>query len=121
LSTRAQVKVPTYDVEMTSSHELAEGVAEMAQNRGVSVGAVESLTGGVLSSALATEPGAADWFRGSVVTYSPRVKQPDTVWVGLVVDGTPRCERFELDGSPPEIIERANEEPVRLLLSALEE
>ena len=34
----------------------------------------ESLTGGMISSALAAAPGASAWFRGGVVAYSSEVK-----------------------------------------------
>jgi nicotinamide-nucleotide amidase len=46
---------------------------------------------------------------------------PGTVYIGMVVNGRATCERLRLDGSPAEVVERATEEALRLLLSALEE
>ena len=54
--------------------EVAEDIAELASARGLTVAAAESLTGGAVSSALAAAPEASDWYQGSVVAYSPRVK-----------------------------------------------
>lgn len=75
---------------MTSSAEIAERIAQIAQARGLTIGAAESLTGGALSSALAAAPGAGDWFHGSVVAYSPRVKQ-DVLGVAPGPVVTERC------------------------------
>lgn len=52
----------------------AEEVADLARNAGWSVGAAESLTSGAVASRLGAAPGAAEWFRGSVVAYSREVK-----------------------------------------------
>lgn len=60
---------------MSTSAELAGRVAGIAGTRGLAVGAAESLTGGALSSALAAAPDASRWYRGTVVAYSPQVKQ----------------------------------------------
>ncbi len=54
--------------------ELAEHIAEFAPGTGLSVAVAESLTGGMISSALAAAPGASAWFRGAVVAYSSEVK-----------------------------------------------
>lgn len=51
-----------------------EAIAERLKDRGLTIGAAESLTGGAVSSALARGPGAADWYAGTVVAYSPEVK-----------------------------------------------
>ena len=51
-----------------------ETIAELARNGGLTVGAAESLTGGAVSSALARGSGAADWYRGCVVSYGEKVK-----------------------------------------------
>ena len=59
---------------MTRSADLAEQIASLATERGLSVGAAESLTGGAVSSALAAAPEASTWFHGCVVAYSPQVK-----------------------------------------------
>ena len=49
-------------------------VAHLCQRRWM-VAVVESLTGGMLASALAEGPGASDWFKGAVVAYQPEVKR----------------------------------------------
>ena len=51
-----------------------DDIAELAKEHGFRVGAAESLTGGAVSSALAMGEGAADWYHGCVVSYSPTVK-----------------------------------------------
>jgi nicotinamide-nucleotide amidase len=51
-----------------------ETIAQLAKDHGFRVGAAESLTGGAVSSALARGSEAADWYHGSVVSYSPTVK-----------------------------------------------
>lgn len=51
-----------------------EAIAELAQEHGFTLGAAESLTGGAVCSALAQGSGAAEWFRGGVVSYAPSVK-----------------------------------------------
>lgn len=53
---------------------LADGVARRARDRGVTVAAAESLTSGLLLSALGRGEQAADWLRGGVVAYSTEVK-----------------------------------------------
>jgi nicotinamide-nucleotide amidase len=54
--------------------DLAEEVADLAGRHGLGVAAVESLTGGAISSALGAAPSSSEWYRGTVVAYSPRVK-----------------------------------------------
>ena len=49
-------------------------VAHLCQRRWM-VAVAESLTGGMLASALAEGPGASDWFKGAVVAYQPEVKR----------------------------------------------
>ena len=51
-----------------------ETIAELAKEAGLTVGAAESLTGGAVSSALARGSGAADWYRGCLVSYGEQVK-----------------------------------------------
>ncbi len=137
--------------------------------RGLTVAAAESLTGGAVSSALAAAPGASEWYHGGVVAYSPRVKQhvlgvtpgplvcdrcadelahgaarvleadaavsttgvggpdpeegedPGTVYVGVKVPSGASTHRLELEGDPSEVVERATEKALGLLLEALEQ
>ena len=54
--------------------KLAEGIAELVDSAGVNVAVAESLTGGMVASALAEAPGSSTWFRGAVVAYASEVK-----------------------------------------------
>jgi nicotinamide-nucleotide amidase len=53
---------------------LAAEVSEEARRRGRSVAVAESLTGGMVATALAAADAASEWFRGSLVAYSSEVK-----------------------------------------------
>ncbi len=61
-------------VDDATEETLAGRVAELATEKGVVVATAESLTGGMVSSALSSAPGASRWFVGSVVAYSEEVK-----------------------------------------------
>jgi nicotinamide-nucleotide amidase len=50
-------------------------VLAMLEQRGLSLGVAESLTGGMIGSRLCDVPGASRVFRGSVVSYATEVKQ----------------------------------------------
>ena len=50
-------------------------VLAMLEQRGLSLGVAESLTGGMIGSRLCDVPGASKVFRGSVVSYAAEVKQ----------------------------------------------
>lgn len=54
--------------------DIAATVAGRAGALGRTVAVAESLTGGMVSAALARAEGASAWFRGSVVAYSSEVK-----------------------------------------------
>lgn len=54
--------------------ERAERVGELALARGRTIAVAESLTGGMIASALAQAQQASEWFRGSLVAYSTAVK-----------------------------------------------
>jgi nicotinamide-nucleotide amidase len=53
---------------------LAEQVGELALAQGVTVATAESLTGGMISTALAAAGRSSEWFLGSVVAYASEVK-----------------------------------------------
>ena len=50
-------------------------VGSLLKARGLGLGVAESLTGGLVGSRLTAVPGASDWFRGGVVSYSTDVKR----------------------------------------------
>jgi nicotinamide-nucleotide amidase len=54
--------------------KLAVRIAELVDSAGLSVAVAESLTGGIVASALAEAPGSSTWFRGAVVAYASEVK-----------------------------------------------
>ncbi|HVE95863.1 MAG TPA: CinA family protein [Pseudonocardiaceae bacterium] len=53
---------------------LATSIAELVDAAGLDVVVTESLTGGMLASALAEAPGSSRWFRGAIVAYASEVK-----------------------------------------------
>lgn len=54
---------------------LAVGILESAREKGETVGTAESLTGGLIASALTSIAGSSDVVRGGVVSYSAEVKE----------------------------------------------
>ncbi len=50
-------------------NEKARRVISSLSNKGLTLGAVESLTGGLFASAITSVPGASKVFKGSLVTY----------------------------------------------------
>jgi nicotinamide-nucleotide amidase len=52
----------------------AARVGELALKHDLTIAVAESLTGGMISSALAATTGSGDWYRGAVVAYSTEVK-----------------------------------------------
>ncbi|TWF76820.1 nicotinamide-nucleotide amidase [Pseudonocardia hierapolitana] len=54
--------------------QVADEISEEARRRGLTVAVAESLTGGMVATALAAAYAASAWFRGSLVAYSSEVK-----------------------------------------------
>lgn len=50
-------------------------VGDLLRERGMTIAAMESCTGGLLSSTLTDTPGASDYFKGGLVTYSAEAKR----------------------------------------------
>jgi PncC family amidohydrolase len=59
---------------MTGLGGLARRVVALAAEKGMTLGTAESLTGGMIASALAGVPGASRVLMGGIVSYDPRVK-----------------------------------------------
>jgi nicotinamide mononucleotide (NMN) deamidase PncC len=57
-----------------SKRELVDRITELLDAADVTVAVAESLTGGMVASALAEASGASKWFRGAVVAYASEVK-----------------------------------------------
>ena len=56
------------------AESVAAAIARLALERGVTVAATESLTGGAVSAALAKAPDAGRWYAGSVTAYLSETK-----------------------------------------------
>jgi nicotinamide-nucleotide amidase len=61
-------------VDEDTRRKCAERVGELALAQGRTIAVAESLTGGMIASALAQAQQASEWFRGSLVAYSTQVK-----------------------------------------------
>lgn len=53
---------------------MESAVGVLLEERGLSLGLAESMTGGLVASRLVNVPGSSAWFRGSVVAYDEQVK-----------------------------------------------
>ncbi|MGY0498497.1 CinA family protein [Nocardia sp. FBN12] len=56
---------------VTTAHQLAD----LAEQRGLTVAVAESLTAGNVAAALGAAPDSAVWFRGGIVAYATEVKR----------------------------------------------
>ena len=54
---------------------LSKGIQEMLYNSDKTVGTTESCTGGRIAEALISVPGASNYFKGGVVSYTNEVKE----------------------------------------------
>ena len=54
---------------------LSKGIQEMLYNSDKTVGTAESCTGGRIAEALISLPGASNYFKGGVVSYTNEVKE----------------------------------------------
>lgn len=77
---------------VADSRGLAELVLERARARGWTLATAESLTGGMLSAAIVSVPGASDVFCGGVVSYDTALKASV-----LAVDAALLAERGAVD------------------------
>ena len=53
---------------------MARKVIEVAAEKGIMLGTAESITGGMIASALTGVPGASHVLMGGIVSYDPRIK-----------------------------------------------
>ena len=53
---------------------LEQEVAKLLREKGLTLGAVESATGGLLSHLITNVPGSSDYYRGSITAYSNQTK-----------------------------------------------
>ena len=54
--------------------DLEEEVGELLRQKGLTLGLVESATGGLISHRITNVPGSSDYYKGSVTAYSNEVK-----------------------------------------------
>lgn len=52
-----------------------EKLVKLLKEKGLTVGSIESMTGGLFASSITSIPGASKVFKGSVVSYSPLIKE----------------------------------------------
>ena len=52
----------------------AQNLVEILKSKNLTIGAVESMTGGLFASSITDIPGASDVFLGSIVAYNPQLK-----------------------------------------------
>jgi nicotinamide-nucleotide amidase len=53
---------------------LEQEVAKLLREKGLTLGVVESATGGLLSHLITNMPGSSDYYRGSITAYSNEIK-----------------------------------------------
>jgi len=54
--------------------DLAYEIGTLLREKGLTLGTVESATGGLISHLITNIPGSSDYFKGSIVSYSNEVK-----------------------------------------------
>ena len=53
---------------------LAQEIGEMLNKRGLTLGTVESATGGLISHLITSVSGSSDYYKGSIISYSNEIK-----------------------------------------------
>lgn len=64
-----------YRVDDHDKGSLAETVVQLLKEKGMTLSTAESLTGGMVSSAIVDVPGASAVLRGAIVAYTPEAKK----------------------------------------------
>ncbi len=54
--------------------KLSQEIGELLRAKKLTLGCVESATGGLISSAITQIPGSSDYFKGSIISYSNQAK-----------------------------------------------
>lgn len=72
---------------MNRLQSLSRQVVALAREKGQTLGTAESLTGGMIASAIAGVPGASAVLMGGIVSYDPRVKHQLLGVTQEVIDG----------------------------------
>ncbi|MFC2056021.1 CinA family protein [Chloroflexota bacterium] len=53
---------------------LEQDIGDLLRQKGLTLGVVESATGGLISHCITNAPGSSDYYRGSVIAYSDEAK-----------------------------------------------
>ena len=77
-----------------AAYRLAQAVGDRLREKGLSLGVVESATGGLLSQLITSVPGSSDYYQGSITSYSNQVK------VGVVGVSPDTLERYGVVSAP---------------------
>ena len=59
---------------MMEMNSLSREIGDLFRQRGLTLGVVESATGGLISHLITDIPGSSDYYRGSVTAYSNEIK-----------------------------------------------
>jgi nicotinamide-nucleotide amidase len=59
---------------VTDSFELEQAIGELLRQKGLTLGAVESATGGLISHRITSIAGSSDYYKGSITSYSNEIK-----------------------------------------------
>ena len=92
---------------------LSKSIQEMLYNSDKTVGTAESCTGGRIAEALISVPGASNYFKGGVVSYTNEVKE-NLLGVSheLLEEKTAFCEEVakEIDQEVHDIIDKCHQD-----------
>ncbi len=70
---------------------IEQDVGNLLRQKGLTLGIVESATGGLISHLLTNAPGSSNYYRGAVIAYSDEVKiKVVGVKEGTIKKGQPR-------------------------------
>jgi nicotinamide-nucleotide amidase len=54
--------------------EIAEEIGQLLKEKGLTIGTVESATGGLIANLITNISGSSDYFKGSIVSYANEIK-----------------------------------------------
>lgn len=72
LTTRVKLKI--YQGSISEVNDLDVEIGFLLRRQGLTLGVVESATGGWLSHRITNVPGSSDYYRGSITAYSNQIK-----------------------------------------------
>ena len=63
-----------YQLRINAMFGIEREIGALLRRKGITLGAVESATGGLISHRVTNVPGSSDYFKGSVTAYSNEIK-----------------------------------------------